>query len=77
MTHPAYSFLSQNEIDAANRAVAGMRKAADDFHFHLTVLKTFALNMQARVAFIEASSKTKPDPLKIADSVSGEAEVVE
>jgi len=54
MTHPAYSFLSQNEIDAANRSVSGMRKAADDFHFHLTVLKTFALNMQARVAFIEA-----------------------
>jgi hypothetical protein len=54
-----------------------MRKAADDFHFHLTVLKTFALNMQARVAFIEASSKTQPEPLKIADSAGGGAEVVE
>lgn len=77
MTHPAYSFLSQDEMDAARRSVSGMRKAADDFEFHFSVLKTFAFRMQSRVAVIEASMANGREPLKNKGTVHGEPEVLE
>jgi hypothetical protein len=63
VTHPAFDFLSQDELDAARRSVAGMRKAADDYEFHLTVLKSFTLRMQARVAAIESNRPAIEGPV--------------